>query len=109
MASQYRILTLHPEGKQGVNIEREKYDLILCNIISVLEQKPQLSFSDLQTEIKDRIGNDFKGSIGWYYTTVKLDLEARGEIERVPGSRPQMLRLKSTSPDSARFEHCFHS
>jgi len=32
------------------------------------------------------------GSIGWYTTTVKLDLEARGEIERVPGANPQRLR-----------------
>lgn len=32
------------------------------------------------------------GSVSWYTTTVKLDLEARGELERVPGSRPQRLR-----------------
>lgn len=32
------------------------------------------------------------GSIGWYTTTVKLDLEARGLIERIPGSNPQRLR-----------------
>jgi hypothetical protein len=31
-------------------------------------------------------------SVGWYVTTVKLDLEARKRIERVPGSNPQLLR-----------------
>ena len=31
-------------------------------------------------------------SVGWYATTVKLDLEARGLIERVPDARPQRLR-----------------
>ena len=29
------------------------------------------------------------GSVGRYTTTVKLDLEARGEIERMKGVRPQ--------------------
>lgn len=109
MASQYRILTLHPDGKQGVNIEREKYDLIRCNILSILENDKQTTFKDLGSELKERIGKDFKGSVSWYYTTVKLDLEARGEIERIPGTKPQMLRLKEKGPHTSRFEHCFHS
>jgi Family of unknown function (DUF6958) len=32
------------------------------------------------------------GSVGWYTTSVNLDLEARGLIERVPGAQPQRLR-----------------
>jgi hypothetical protein len=32
------------------------------------------------------------GSIGWYTTCVKLDLEARGVIERIQGVSPQRLR-----------------
>jgi hypothetical protein len=36
----------------------------------------------------------FEGSIPWYVTTVKLDLEARGVIERVPGPGEQKLTLK---------------
>jgi len=37
--------------------------------------------------------SSFDGSISWYVTTVKLDAEARGLIQRVPKSRPQRLRL----------------
>jgi hypothetical protein len=38
--------------------------------------------------------NRFEGSIPWYVTTVKLDMEARGEIERIPERGEQKLRLK---------------
>jgi hypothetical protein len=35
----------------------------------------------------------FPGNISWYAETVKLDLEARKEIERT-GSKPQKYRVK---------------
>jgi hypothetical protein len=35
----------------------------------------------------------FEGSVTWYVTTVKLDMEARGEVKRVQNSRPQLVRL----------------
>jgi hypothetical protein len=38
---------------------------------------------------------EFRGSIGWYTTIVKLDLEARRLIERIPDKKPQHLRLKN--------------
>ena len=31
------------------------------------------------------------GSVGWYITTVKLDLEVKGKIVRVQGVSPQRL------------------
>ncbi|MBW3603547.1 MAG: hypothetical protein KY460_01340 [Actinobacteria bacterium] len=34
-----------------------------------------------------------EASVGWYTTAVKLDLEAREVISRVPGSSPQLLEL----------------
>lgn len=86
-------MTLHPDGKQGVNIEREKYDLIRCTIIEILRERKEESFMNLGRELKNRIGDRFDGSVTWYYTTVKLDLEARGEIERIPSRVPQHLRL----------------
>lgn len=87
-----KIMTKHPEsGKQGVNIDREKYDLIRDAILEFLAGEEK-GFWDMVRALEDRFSNQFNGSVPWYVTTVKLDLEARGQIERVPGSKPQMLR-----------------
>ncbi len=92
---EYKIMTLHPEeGKQGVNIARKKYDMVRAAILNALDRS-ELTFSELTRHVENQLGKTFDGSIPWYVTTVKLDLEARGEIERVPRSRPQRLRLLS--------------
>ena len=91
-----RILTLHPDPqKEGVNIERDKYDQIKSAIFASLEEHGELSFTELSELVNQRLAGQFDGSITWYVTTIKLDLEARGEIERIPGSKPQMLRVSS--------------
>jgi len=38
-----RIRTLHPEKKQGVNISREKYEIIRKAIVSILRGKKEKS------------------------------------------------------------------
>lgn len=92
-----RILTLHSsEGKQGVNIDKARYDRIQGAILEILEDNSEITFSRLLEGVQQRLSGDFNGSISWYVTTVKLDLEARKEIERISGSKPQRLRLKRT-------------
>jgi hypothetical protein len=90
-----RIETLHPAGKQGVNILRTKYDQIVNAINDAVAAKQPIGFEDLVEEVDRKVGADFDGSIPWYVTTVKLDLEARGVLERVPGRGPQRLRFAS--------------
>lgn len=86
-----RILTLHPSGKAGVNIDKEKYDAVRAAILDSLRQSGTITFSDLTDAVREKLADSFAGSISWYVTTVKLDLEARGEIARVPKSSPQRL------------------
>ena len=87
------IRTLHPEKKQGVNISREKYEIICQAIMSILEGQKEMTFMKLSRAVEKQVNGNFEGSVTWYVTTVKLDLEARGVIKRVPHSRPQLLRL----------------
>lgn len=87
-------MTLHPEeGKAGVNISRKKYDLMRETIVAALKERQEPTFSELGDEVNRRLEGRFEGSVGWYYTTVKLDLEARGIVERVGKGSPQRLRL----------------
>lgn len=90
-----RILTLHPDGKQGVNISKQKYDTIRQAILSTIDDKQEILFQELPAEVERWLDGDFDGSISWYVTTIKLDLEARRLIQRVPKSSPQRLRLAS--------------
>ena len=87
------IRTLHPQKKQGVNISREKYEIIRKAILSVLRQQKEMPFMKLSRAVEKEVRGNFEGSVMWYVTTVKLDLEARGDVKRVPNSRPQLLKL----------------
>ncbi len=88
-----KIRTLHPEKKQGVNISKEKYDIIRSAILCVLQRQKEITFMNLSRAVEKEVNGNFVGSVTWYVTTVKLDMEARGEIKRVPGSRPQLVKL----------------
>ena len=96
MSSEERIITLHlAEGKSGVNISRLKYNLMREAIIIALDQKGILTFQELRSAVEARLEGRFEGSIGWYFTTIKLDLEARGIVVRVGSGSPQRLQLQS--------------
>ena len=88
-----KILTRHPEGKAGVNISRDKYEQMRSAIVEIIEEKESVGFSEMGDLLTSRLKDSFEGSILWYYTTVKLDLEARGEIERYKQKGKQMIRL----------------
>ncbi len=88
-----RIMTLHPDGKQGVNIEKEKYEAMRQAIVTALQAQQPQTFSGLEQAVSTQLAGNFDGSVSWYFTTVKLDLEARNILVRVPGTRPQQIRL----------------
>lgn len=88
------ILTLHPDvAKQGVHINRGKYEVVRDAILKSLRLHGALTFASLGEHVADMLQDTFEGSVMWYFTTVKLDLEACGEIRRIPKSQPQMIEL----------------
>jgi len=92
--SEERILTLHPQGKKGVNILLSKYNFIKDYIIKEVSEKGPITFEELSDNAVKELSDSFDGKVLWYVVTVKLDLEARGMIERVPKTSPHQLRIK---------------
>jgi hypothetical protein len=88
-----KILTKHPLGKSGKNIDRKKYDALKKAILSAL-RKNDLTHTELFSRLNKSLKGRFSGNISWYGETVKLDLEAKKIIERT-ASKPQEYRLKS--------------
>jgi hypothetical protein len=77
-----KILTLNPNpGKKGVNVDKDKYEFIHDEIVKVLRDKGPLGAMRLVQELDSRIGDEkFGGSVGWYTTAIRLDMEAKKEI-----------------------------
>lgn len=83
------------EGRDGVtNIPKWKFDAVQAAILKAVGDDG-LPFSELNEAVKRHLDEkDYHrlGSLGWHVTTVKLEMEVRGEIERLPGSGPQRIR-----------------
>lgn len=92
-----KILTLHPQGKTGVNILKRRYDVVRNFIVETLIEHNEISFKALTELAFSGLSNNFDGSVGWYIVTVKLDFEARGIIRRLPNTSPHRLRLTNKS------------
>ena len=87
-----KILTKHPLGKSGKNMDKQKYDILKTAILSAL-RKNDLTHTELFNRLNKNLKGKFAGNISWYGETVKLDLEAKKIIERT-SSKPQKYRLK---------------
>lgn len=87
-----RIQTLHPEGKAGVNIDRDRYAQVFAAIMLALSGGSKLSHTDLVHYAEKHFAGTFDGSLNWYVEVVKLDLEARRMVRRLAG-KPELYVL----------------
>ena len=89
------IETLHPDpGKQGARVDAARYRLMREALLQVIpDAAPGLAFGALADAVRPLLAGTAFGdaSVMWHVTTVKLDLEARGRVERLPGRGPQRL------------------
>ncbi|SNY95449.1 DUF6958 family protein [Flagellimonas pacifica] len=95
MPKEEKIMTLHPQGKAGVNILKRRYDLIRDYIEKTIAKHETITFEKLGDMAIEELKETFDGKVLWYIVTVKLDLEARGVIERIPKTSPHQLRMKA--------------
>nr|WP_299070820.1 hypothetical protein [uncultured Allomuricauda sp.] len=95
MSKEEKIMTLHPQGKAGVNILKMRYDFIKDFIVKTVKEHGAITFKKLGDMAVDQLTEGFDGKVLWYVVTVKLDLEARGIIERIFKTSPHQLRMKN--------------
>ena len=80
--------------KKGPRFDAARYEAMKATLLRVIPPGGAgVSFAALPGLVKRLLPKvAFRGaSIPWYVATVKLDLEARGSIARVPGVRPQRI------------------
>jgi hypothetical protein len=82
--------------KAPTRIDRWKFELVRSALLELVPRDAAgVAFRDLAGRIRSRLSAEELarlGSVGWYVTTVKLELEVRGELERIAGINPQRLR-----------------
>ncbi len=87
------------KGRDGVtNVPLWKFDTVRSAILDAVASAGSggLPFSALPAAVSDRLSDaDARdlGSLGWHVTTVKLELECRGELQRMKGISPQRLHI----------------
>lgn len=82
----------HPQRKKAIRMSKEKYDLLRPEVLKYLRARGNATFGELTSAIDKKFkseGEKFQGSLPWYLEWVKLDLEARKLIRRVPDTSPQ--------------------
>jgi hypothetical protein len=73
-------------------MSKERYNLLKPAVLKYLHTKGKATFGGITKAIEKDFkttGQIFQGSLPWYLEWVKLDLEARKVIRRVPNTSPQ--------------------
>lgn len=87
----------HPNGKNAIRIDIEKYELLSESIKSCLSNTA-LTHKELFQAVTIDFKNKnviFSGSVEWYMESVKLDLEAKKVIERYKDGKYFKFKIKS--------------
>ncbi|HEX7572745.1 MAG TPA: hypothetical protein VF514_06600 [Bacteroidota bacterium] len=82
----------HPQGKKPIRMSKEKYDLLKPALLKYLRTRGKATFGEISSAIEKHFKTKeqrFQGSLAWHLEWVKLDLEARKLIRRVPDTSPQ--------------------
>jgi hypothetical protein len=82
-------------GGQPTRIDSWKFDLIREAILKAVPKRGEgVQLRALPAMVRRHLSpKDLEslGSVGWYTTTVKLELEVRGELTRLANTVPQRL------------------
>ncbi|MBI1904553.1 MAG: hypothetical protein HYS13_25950 [Planctomycetia bacterium] len=82
-------------GKKPTRIDRWKFDAVRKAILRIVPKQGRgVLFMELPKLVKAKVSAKERAKLGnfsWYTTSVKLEMEVRGELRRVPDAQPQRL------------------
>jgi len=85
-----------PDREEPRLVEAWKFERIRAAILSVVPDNDiGIMYKQLTSMVRANLSSEERTRIGklhWHTTTVKLELELRGEVVRIEGARPQYLR-----------------
>lgn len=88
-----------PGGLDGWTMDLRQYEVLREHVLETIDALAgpdgTVALKDVVQAGQDRLGSHPlfpKGRLRNYVTYTKVDLEARGEVERVKGSSPQRIR-----------------
>lgn len=89
-----KYLPQHPENKRTLRVDGKKYQMIYQALREiVLDAEQEYILEEVTETLENKLSKTFDGSVRWHVNAVKVDLEARGLIERVPNEQPQRFRI----------------
>ena len=98
-----------PDGMDGWTMDLRQYELMRDHILDMVTNGADADGTILLKEVVFAAQKRYathelfpNGRVRNYCTFTKVDLEARREVERVPGSSPQRLRLPLDGEPVAR-------
>lgn len=65
-------------------------------MLQLIQNAGEITYQDLLDQLERDMQTAFDGRVIWYVMTVKLDLEVRGVIERIPKTSPHQVRMKNS-------------
>lgn len=87
---------LHPDPtKNGTRVTKSTFEAYRAAMLKVVPTTEEgVPFTGLSDAVAEHVDPELleTTSAGWWTTVVKLDLEARGVIERIPGKGRQRVR-----------------
>lgn len=80
--------------EHDTGLDKAGYEIVRNSILKNLLAYGAMTSEQLGSLVEAHLRGKFHGALWRYYETVRKDLEARGEIRRVAGSKPLLIELE---------------
>ena len=101
------VVRMHrPDGRPGVILLKQEYDLLCSFILSSVEKSDGMTLKDLLEKAHTTLDGKWNGDVSWKILQVKMDLEARQFLEVMVATRKRhAFTIKLTRQGLSRIRY----